>query len=259
MTASQRRHYRVTGDDLNGIEVTMKVGEHRRPVHLMDISAAGAAIAFLEAKRGDVESLLRSSRDVPTVRIVSGRLTSSLDIPCRIAHVQEVSSGVVCGVAFLRRIDETLNLDRALLRIFNRRGAVRVEPDAKQAINVAIDDAKGSPIAAGFLRDLSLTGIGVTVPPDRMAAVPNGTHVRLRFSVDGEPFDLNATVRFGKVNTVVLPGDVVPHEVGMLGIEFDENARNHPDTRKRLANWVMRRQREIQRMQREAAGAPRRR
>jgi c-di-GMP-binding flagellar brake protein YcgR len=254
-TATKRRHYRVTGDDLNGIEISMLVGTTPRPVHLMDISAAGAAIAFLESTRTEVETMLRSSREAPTVRIESQRLAESLEIACRVAHLHEVSAGVICGVAFLRRVDETVNLDKALLRVFNRRGAVRIEPDSSVPIQVSICDENGTTIATGRMRDLSLTGIGITVQPQAVATVANGTAVRLRFSIDGEAFDLESTVRFGRTLSETPPGEPLPVTTGILGIEFDPEAREKPANRRRLADWVMGRQREIQRIQRESAGS----
>lgn len=255
MNATKRRHYRVTGEDLNGINICLMVGSEPQPVHLIDISAAGAAIAFLDAKQSDVESLVRSTREAPVVRIESSRLQESLNITCRVAHVQEVAAGVVCGVAFLRRVDETFNLDRALLRVFNRRGAVRVEPDPKSPIDVRLSTPSGAVLASGTMRDMSLTGIGVAVAPADMSAVPAGTHLVARFTVDNETLVLRAQVRFGKTSTSTPSGDAPPTTIGLLGIEFEPDERNNPTNRKRIANWVMGRQLEIQRIQREAAAS----
>ena len=255
MTATKRRHYRVTGDDLNGIHVSMLLGRDPNPVHLIDISAAGAAIAFLNADRGEVESLLRTGPTTPLVRIESTRLAETLDIACRVAHLQEVDAGVVCGVAFLRRVDETTNLDRALLKVFNRRGAVRVEPDVQQPIAVSVTSPSGASIAEGTMRDLSLTGIGVTIQPEAMSKLPTGAEVVARFSLNEHPLALRATVRFGTLRTAQIPVDGQPATTGIVGIEFDPDARAEPSCRKALSNWVMRRQLEIQRIQREAAAA----
>ena len=255
MNATKRRHYRVTGEDLNGINICLMVGSEPQPVHLIDISAAGAAIAFLDAKQSDVESLVRSTRDAPVVRIESARLQESLNIACRVAHVQEVAAGVVCGVAFLRRVDETFNLDRALLRIFNRRGAVRVEPDSKSPVDVRLCTPSGTQLASGTMRDMSLTGIGVSIAAADMAALPTGTHVVTHFTIDAHKLAMRAQVRFGKISTSTPPGDVQPTPIGLLGIEFEPDDRNNPTNRKRIANWVMGRQLEIQRIQREAAAS----
>ena len=64
MQGSKRRHYRVTGDDLNGIQVSMMAWGEPNPVHLIDISVAGAAVAFLDAQHDEVARLV-GSRPLP--------------------------------------------------------------------------------------------------------------------------------------------------------------------------------------------------
>ena len=251
MQGSKRRHYRVTGDDLNGIQVSMMAWGEPNPVHLIDISVAGAAIAFLDAQHDEVARLVGSSRAEPKVRIESTRLPDSLDITCRIAHIQQVDAGVVCGVAFLRRIDETFNLDRALLRVFNRRGAVRVEPAPAPPIGVTLTDPSAGAID-GRMRDLSLTGVGVTVPIDAVAKLPAGHALNAAFDLGDAALELRAEVRFGAVREAGDPSGDPTRPTGVVGIEFHPDDRSQSDCRKHLSNWVMRRQLEIQREQREA-------
>jgi c-di-GMP-binding flagellar brake protein YcgR len=253
MTVSQRRHYRVSGQDLDGIAVSMVIGKQSRKVDLLDISAAGAAIAFPDWSLVQVENLTTFKRGAASIQITSSSLSEPLDILCRIAHMQEVDAGVICGVAFLQRIDESINLDRTLLRIFNRRGAVRVESDEKQPIQVNISDRCGTLITQGLIRDLSLTGVGVSVSPKTVATLPAGTCVTVDFLLDGGHITIPAEVRFSREKNDTLPGGVVPVNIGVLGIEFEMEARTVPTTNRSLANWVMRRQREVQRVQRESA------
>ena len=253
MTVSQRRHYRVSGEDLNGIAVSIVIGTESRIVELLDISAAGAAIAFPDWSLADVEDFTTFQRGVPSIQITSKSLSEPLQIVCRIAHTQEVDAGVICGVAFLKRVDESINLDRALLRVFNRRGAVRVETDDKNPIKVSIHTASGKLVTHGLVRDLSLTGMGVAIGSKHVDNLPSGSPVTLGFLMDGSRFNIPSIVRFSIAKTDVPPGGVQPIELGVLGVEFDVEARAIPSTNRKLANWVMRRQREIQRTQREAA------
>ena len=141
-------------------------------------------------------------------------------------HVQQVAAGVICGVAFLREIDDSFNLDQALLRIFNRRGAVRVEPDPQVPVTIHIHSPDGRPLCSGLLRDLSLTGLGIAVAPVDMALLPRDSSVALRFALAGEVFDMPALVRFGRVSSEQRPGGVTPEPVGIVGLELDDQARN---------------------------------
>jgi hypothetical protein len=251
MSVSKRRQYRVTGEDLDGILVALRVGEQDTPVQLIDISAAGAALAFADTEKPQVEALLRSTRQPPVVIIDSGALEEELTIQCRFAHIQAVPAGVICGVAFLRQIDDTFNLEGALLRIFNRRGAVRIEPDPDVQLVIHLETPSGNALGQGRLKDLSLTGLGILVSPDQMKTLPNGTNIMLRFSLREEAFEMPATVRFGTVRTELRPGGLAPEDVGVAGLEFDAKARNNANNRKRLASWIMWRQRETRRIQRE--------
>lgn len=254
MKPSKRRHYRVTGHELNGISVSLKIAGQSTPVQLIDISSAGAALAFIGAEKDQVTSLFgRTGHEPPKIEILAAELSETIRLSCRVAHVQQVAAGVICGVAFLREIDDSFNLDQALLRVFNRRGAVRVEPDPQSPVTIHIHSPSGRQLCSGLLRDLSLTGLGMAVPPADMKVLPGEARVALRFTLDGEVFDMPAVVRFGRVNTEQRPGGMTSEVVGVVGLEFDDQARNQVANRKRLADWVMRRQREIQRIQREAA------
>ncbi len=253
MSATKRRHYRVTGHDLDGIHVSFRVGRLDHPVQLMDISSAGAAIAFIGENRDTIKEKLAFRGTPPQFVIESASLDAPLTIQCRVVHAQEMEAGVICGVAFLRQIDDTFNLEGALLKVFNRRGAVRVEPDPDQPVRVQILTSAGRAIAGGLLKDLSLTGLGVTVAPSQMSALKSGADIKVRFSLRGREFMLGALVRFTTVREALKPGAVTPEEVGIVGLEFDLAARNDTQTRKHLADWVMWRQREIQRIQRELA------
>jgi len=253
---SKRRHYRVTGNDLNGISVSINIADQSKPVHLIDISSAGAALAFIGAEKTQVASLFGTTLRPPLVEISARELGENISIPCRVAHLQQVAAGVVCGVAFLREIDDSFNLDQALLRVFNRRGAVRVEPDPQVPVTVQIQTPNGKPLCSGLLRDLSLTGLGIAVAPIDMKLLPRETTVELSLKLSDEVLEMPAIVRFGRINSETRPGGVSPEPVGIVGLEFDDHARTQSANRKRLADWVMRRQREIQRMQREAEDLP---
>ena len=248
MTASQRRHYRVTGNDLNGILVSMLFGQQRHDVHLLDISAAGAAIAFVGWESATLEQLSTKNRSETSIQIEAQSLREPLDILCKVVHLRENNEGIVCGVSFRQPIDQIRNLDQTLLKVFNRRGAVRVEADPEDPISIAVLDDGSKGIAVGILRDLSLTGIGVTVPGDALAALPNGAAVKVQFSIDGHALTLPGCLRFSRVNSAIEADDVPPVTTSILGIEFNEDARVESATSRKLADWVMRRQREIQRL-----------
>ncbi len=252
MSGRERRHYRVTGADLNGILVSMIFGKQHHDVHLLDISAAGAAIAFVGWKPIQFKEIASKNRTKTSIQIKAKSLEEPLHIACQVVHLREVNAGLVCGLAFRQPVDEIVNLDQALLKVFNRRGAVRVEADPSVPISVALLNEKGARLGQGQMRDLSLTGIGLSVPYDVLRPLRNGAPVRVEFTLDGEDLSLPSEIRFARKVTATQTGDVVPVNTAILGIEFDIDIRNEGTINRRLANWVMRRQREIQRIKQSA-------
>ena len=252
MSVSQRRHYRVTGEDLNGIIVSMLFGKQRHDVHLLDISAAGAAIAFMGWKPEQFQRISRKNSAPTSIQIEAHSLQEPLDILCQVVHLREVNAGLVCGLAFQQPVGEIFNLDQALLKVFNRRGAVRVETDPDKPIAIGLVDARGGTLGAGLVRDLSLTGVGITVHEKTLRVVQGIQSLSVQFHLDGNDLELPAVVRFARKIRATHPNDEQPVNAGILGIEFDVAAREEGTTNRRLADWVMRRQREIQRLKQSA-------
>ena len=252
MSEGQRRHYRVTGEDLNGIVVSMLFGQQRHDVHLLDISAAGAAIAFMGWKPEQFQRISRKNSSPTSIQIEAQSLQEPLDILCQVVHLREVNAGLVCGIAFHQPVGKIVNLDQALLKVFNRRGAVRVEADPDNPIAVTLMDEHGATVGAGMVRDLSLTGVGITVHEETLKIVQGSQSLSVQFHIDGNEIYLRADVRFARKIQATHPNDEQPVNTGILGIEFDVDAREEGMTNRRLADWVMRRQREIQRLKQSA-------
>ena len=78
---SKRRHYRVTGNDLNGISVSLKIAGQSKPVQLIDISSAGAALAFIGAEKAQVASLFGTTLRPPEVEILANQLGETIASP----------------------------------------------------------------------------------------------------------------------------------------------------------------------------------
>ena len=91
MKPSKRRHYRVTGNDLDGISVSLQIADQSKPVHLIDISSAGAALAFIGAEKTQVASLFGTTLRPPVIEISARELGENINIPCRVAHLQQVA------------------------------------------------------------------------------------------------------------------------------------------------------------------------
>lgn len=175
----QRQTYRVSGAELEGIQVWVLVGEVMQAVHLIDVSGSGAAVALPGHTSDQVRSLLRASDEPPAVLIQSDRLEAPLNVMVRVANIHNMAVGALLGRAFLRRVGEHEALDKALLRVFNRRGAVRVDANPSEPIVVRVAGPTGRELTRALLKDLSLTGIGLIVSPNIMDMVQMGSLLHL--------------------------------------------------------------------------------
>ena len=251
MSEDQRSQYRVSGEDLGGILVHLTVGERLEQVHLINVSAAGSAVALPGWSREKVQELLLSSEEPPALLIQSVRLREPLDILCRVAHLDELESGCVLGLSFKRRVEQEESLDRALLRVFNRRSAVRIETDPHEPVVVTLQDFRGTELTRGLMRDLSLTGMGLHVSTASLAALGSGVPVRMRFRLRGELLEVQGTVRYSRPGEArgYLHGEKVA--VGHLGIEFATDSVTQMALAHPVASWVMSRQLEMRREAKE--------
>ena len=245
MSEDKRRQYRVSGEDLTGIRVHLAVGTRTEQVHLIDVSAAGSAVALPGWSRESVEQLLSSSDEPPALLIQSVRLREPLDILCRIVHIDEMEAGCVVGLSFMRRVEQEESLDRALLRVFNRRSAVRIQTDPHEPVVVVLQDAHGTELTRGLMRDLSLTGMGLHVSTDSLAVLEAGTELRLRFMLRGEVLEVPGTIRYSRPGEAqgFRYGETV--RVGQLGVEFGTGAVTQMALAHPVASWVMSRQLEM--------------
>jgi c-di-GMP-binding flagellar brake protein YcgR len=146
------------------------------------------------------------------------------------------------GLEFLERDVVEQQLPPALARLFNRRGAFRVRPDAAAPIDVTLEGflSKGSVERTTVaLVDLSVTGMAVTVGPDFEKAFAGNVDVRVSMELPGYPDDINlgAVIRYRKLL-----------EEGVhYGIWFDpERTANFARQRRAIMDYVVRRYREEQ-------------
>ena len=87
----------------------------------------------------------------------------------------------------------TLNRFRYAARTGDRM-ILRAEP--AEEIPVVVETGQGR--VAGTVVDLSMSGVGLIVPPDKAAAVRIHGVVRLKFTLDSTPLDLSGPVRYLK-------------------------------------------------------------
>ncbi len=249
MSTSRRRHYRVAGAALVGTRAELVVGRQRFESQLIDISAAGAAFIPRGLAAEAVAALVNEAKlEAVSILIHSDRMTAPLQLPSRIVRTHEMTGGVLLAVLFRSPVDQLEGVERALLRIFNRRAAVRVDASPKVPIAVAILDERGDEQARAVLRDLSITGIGLQASPDLLPLLTVGSTHEIGFSLTAQvPLRLKATVRFFLVDSYEDADTGHDIEVAKIGLEFDPIDRDKPRNSGALTSWIMARQLEIRR------------
>ena len=249
MSTSRRGHYRVSGAAVAGARLELVVGRQRFESQLIDISAAGAAFVPWGLSSQEVAALVTQAKlEAVSILIHSDRMTAPLELPSRIVRAHEMKGGVLLAVRFRNQVEQLEGVERALLRIFNRRAAVRVEASPKVSVPVAILNAKGAQQAHAVLRDLSISGIGLQASPALLPLLALGSTHELGFASTAQvPLRLKATVRFcvaARCEDADTGHDI---EVAHIGLEFDPIDRDKPRNSTALTDWIMGRQLEIRR------------
>lgn len=233
----RRTQYRVGGD---GFDDTVQVylsattdGRGRIEADLADLSVSGAQVrCIIEAR-------------VPTH--VGGEMTlwvvdrpSRLEVALRgrVVHRREELSKRVFGLKFLDpRVAEGL-LVPPLSRLFNKRAAFRVVPEAPVEVTVVPPRETRVPIEVGLLVDLSSGGLGVDLAGSFEVAMTSHDRVEVLFRLPGleSPVALPGRVRHRSLR---------PDGTVRYGIMFNE-----PDTATyrsfdAILGYVARRQKEM--------------
>ncbi len=236
--ADRRKQYRVTAEFDELVHI-----EFRGPkvvcdnVRLLDLSAGGAGVELPRSATG----MLRL-RDRVEMSLRSPKLRSPLEMVARICHVDERQPKPKLGLSFESWRDHRALLDSELRTLFNEREAFRVEPSIADPIDVEIQAKAGRLVVHGEVRDLSVLGFGLWIPPSAMDHLSPGAKVAVHFKLPGEDEAITAPcqVRF------------VRREEGrdraLTGLRMAEGLRVRPQARQAVTRYVMGRQRELLRM-----------
>jgi c-di-GMP-binding flagellar brake protein YcgR len=193
--------------------------------HVHDLSVSGAAVwlSGSDARRVTAGSAVR-------IVLTPERGGSRVELEGRVRWTQETDGPLLCGIAFdpeltrgyeqQRREIERLIAGRPIrgaggaasphARIVNRRVAQRVRPKDQLEITVEIC-GPGERSTQARLRDISATGMAVTVVAEQDPEFGPGEEMALAFRLGARTLDVVARVRRG-----LLIDDVVCY-----GLEFD--------------------------------------
>ncbi|MGB0589748.1 MAG: PilZ domain-containing protein [Myxococcota bacterium] len=130
---------------------------------------------------------------------------------------------------------------------FNRRGAYRVAPASNSAVRVALSSVDGSFTHKDSVSDLSASGVGVIVDEATAKAIESAFELKLAISLPGPGEALHFVSHVRRV---------IPKGHGhLVGLDFDPtNTPNFDERIDDVITYIMRRQREILREQKNAEG-----
>ena len=240
MSQDRRIHYRVTPTierDVHVFAITASGTTHQ--VGLIDISAGGIAFGLTHA-----DPLTAEVGDVLTLRFETGRLQKSLEIQAKLCRQESAESNIIYGVAFEAWANERHGLAPQLRSLFNEREAVRVEPEDDDELDVSIQVAGHSTLDAGFLRDISVLGVGIWLADENQFSVTENDALTVGIQLNPDEENLEIQVRVCHTQHI---GDRV-----RIGAEIvDGNNRTARAQKKRIMDYVMKRQIQVARIDAE--------
>ena len=197
MSEDRRLNYRVTPTIERDVYVDVVLaGGGVADLALIDISAGGVGMAG----PADEAPAVRVGDNI-VLRFSSKRLLKPLEIPSQIRHIKLTDEGYHYGIAFDDWGGVRSHLAPKLRSLFNEREAVRVEPRPDEDVLVTMFDGAQALEIEGWLRDISVLGVGMWVTAEDQLELESGSSVRVQFKLPRTErvLDLVAQVRHQQV------------------------------------------------------------
>ena len=220
MDADGRKHYRVTPDQQQSLDVTVQTADGQIfSAELLDITVEGAGTRF----RRDAGPTLALGQ-AATLTFTSARLRQPIHVHAKVRSRAELGAfrSYRYGFEFDERDELQRQLSGEIYRLFNQRLAYRVEPDPTEPIEVLISlpepetatpPPEAGSVARGQVKDLC--GIGAAVVLERVVettfAATDLVEIRFKLPSVATEVCLSAWIRHRELQD----------EYVSYGLEFD--------------------------------------
>lgn len=244
MSQDRRLNYRVTPTIERDVEVDVVLADGSlADLVLIDISAGGVGMAGPADQAQDMRV-----GDNIVVRFTSNRLLNPLEIASQVRHIKLIDEGIHYGIGFDDWGGIRSHMAPKLRSLFNEREAVRVEPRPDEQVIVNIVGESEQITIEGWLRDISVLGVGMWITLDDQLSLESGSSVRVQFTLPrtDQVLDLEAQVRHQQV-----VGDRA-----RLGLQIvNDQPGRWNGVHRQITQYVMSRQIEIARIDAERRAA----
>jgi hypothetical protein len=226
MDADGRKHYRVTPDQQQSLDVTVQTADGQTfSAELLDITVEGAGTRF----RRDAGPTLALGQ-AATLTFTSARLHQPIHVHAKVRSRAELGAfrSYRYGFEFDERDELQRQLSGEIFRLFNQRLSYRVEPDPAEPIEALIslpelDAAAPHPVADSIARGQvkDICGIGAAVLLDRVVettfAATDLVEVSFKLPLRSTDVRLMAWIRHRELQD----------EYVCYGLEFDAARSKH--------------------------------
>lgn len=211
---------------------------HATRVRLLDLSSGGCGVELPRSADG-----LLARRDLVDLRVISERLPAPLEMRGEVAWLKDAARAPQVGLNFVNWRQHRVLLDSDLKGLFNEREAFRVSPDTRNPVTVELHLEDGANTAIqGSVRDISLLGLGVSVPTDLLALHPALERVRASFVLPECQTRIQAAAQVRYVRADL------DARTAHVGLRLADPDRIPAEDRRRIQQYVMGRQRALCRM-----------
>ena len=242
MDADGRKHYRVTPDQQQSLDVTVQTADGRIfSAELLDITVEGAGTRF----RRDAGPTLALGQ-AATLTFTSARLRQPIQVHAKVRSRAELGAfrSYRYGFEFDERDELQRQLSGEIFSLFNQRLSYRVEPDPAEPIEMwirlpeqdsATPHSASESMALGRVKDIC--GVGAALLLDRevdaIFAATDLVEVSFALSDKGARLHLAAWIRHRELQD----------EYVCYGLEFDSvRSQQFTQTQKEILGYAKRRQ-----------------
>jgi c-di-GMP-binding flagellar brake protein YcgR len=197
VSEDRRLNYRVTPTIEREVDIHVVLGDGTvADLALIDISAGGVGMA---GPLDDPPDLCEG--DSIVLRFSSKRLLKPIEIPSQVRHIKPTEQGIHYGIAFDDWGGTRSHLAPKLRSLFNEREAVRVEPRPEEDVLVNILGQEQPVNIEGWLRDISVLGVGMWVTLEDQLELESGSTVQVQLTLPrtDKSLNLEALVRHQQI------------------------------------------------------------
>jgi hypothetical protein len=234
------------------LEVTLKRAHHSIPVQLCHVSAEAAVVGLRPPDAPMLREMGSLSDGGWTLRMQPPRVGDRITTPVHPSRTAAWGEGLKVRLGLRIDVESRSSHLESLQRLLNQREVVRVRPPAGSPIFALLHRSPGGAPDMARVLDISQRGIGLALPIAMRGTFPLGGQIAVTFDLGTPARTISLRAAVARTWSVEAPTESRHRAAGIhcLGLSFKDSIVDDSYEDRLLGQYVVKRQLEIQRLER---------